>query len=295
MTLVYGVGAASFDVAEAIVGQCPHWVSATDLAVDDFTPAAIASVNILVLVLSSDTEVRQRPRFREFRRIAEQFRTEHPLRADSAFHHNSTCWAGAGVLLVAYTSGAIQDPDARELIHDACASYPFTPGAPFTADIFEIFEPGVAQARRVKDQQDADSVANWNYLDSWGIHDLTFARTIKKAIEDRCRRLDDPNKPVMSRPLPDVALNRLQLVLFKPELRPAPDPGRTSAEQKKDLENFVASGARAVREHLNELEKTYEGTGTHFQRPLALRGGKRDAQQAYRKLYNVLRVVTIDS
>ncbi|WP_155545573.1 hypothetical protein [Amycolatopsis camponoti] len=295
LTLVYGVGAASFDVAEAIVGQCPHWVSANELAVDDFTPAAIAAVNILILVLSSDTDVRQRPRFREFRRIAAQFRDQHALRADAAFYGDSACWPRAGVLLVAYTSEAIQDPDARELIDDACASYCFTPGTPFTADIFEIFQPGAAQARRVKDPKDAYSIANWNFLASWGIQDLDFARTIKKAIEDRCRRLNDPNKPVMSRPLPDVALNRLELVLHKAELRPTPDPARTPAEQKKDLDNFVASGARAVREHLNELEKAYDGTETPFRRPSALRGGKRDAQAAYRKLYNVLRVVTIDS
>jgi hypothetical protein len=295
LTLVYGVGAASFDVAEAIIEQCPPWVSALDLAVDDFTPASINAVNILILVLSSDTEVRQRPRFREFRRIAQQFREQHALRADAAFYDDSACWPRAGVLLVAYTSEAIQDRDARALIEDACASYCFTPDTPFTADIFEIFHPGVAQARRVKDPLDASSLANWNFLGSWGIRDLGFARTIKKAIEDRCRLLDDPNKPVMSRPLPDIALNRLELVLFKPELRPLPDPGRTPAEQKKDLDNFVASGARAVREHLNELEKTYEGSETPFCRPLALRGGKRDAQPAYQKLYIVLRAVTLGS
>lgn len=295
LTLVYGVGAASFEVAEAIVEQCPPWVSAIDLAVDDFTLASIASVNILVLVLSSDTKAKQRPRFKEFRQIAQQFRDQHALRADTAFYGNSACWQRAGVLLVAYTSEAIQDPDARDLIHDACASYCFIPGARFTADIFEVFQPGAAQARRVKDPQDANSIANWNHLGSWGIHDVDFARTIKTAIDDRCRRLNDPNKPVMSRPLSDVELNRLELVLFKPELRPAPDPGRSDLEQKKDLDNFVASGARAVREHLNELEKTYEGTQTPFQRPVALRGGKRDAQPAYRKLYTVLRAVTMDS
>lgn len=291
--VVYGVGVAAEAAAEAVTGQLASWVRTGLFGVDEVTPAVL-DVHGLVIVLSSEVDGRQKPLFRELRKVGEEFRQARPLTSADAFGNGSSNWHRASTLWVLYTDEALGDPDARALVEMACASYAFTPGVPFTGDLLEIYEPGVAQARRRKDPVEATALINWAWLGSFGIHDVAFAATIRNAIEARCRELDDPRSPKMAQPIPGVEMNRLELVLFAPERKPPADPALTPEEQKKEETNFVAAGARAVRLHLVKLTQTYAGTDTPFQVPERYRQAK-NKQPLYRRLYLTLRAVTDNS
>lgn len=291
--VVYGVGVAAEAAAETVVEQLAPWVRAELFGVEEVSPAVL-DVHGLVIVLSSDVGGRQKPLFRELRAVGEQLRAARPLTSADAFRPGSSNWHRASTLWVLYTDEALGDPDARALVEMACASYVYTPGVPFTGDLLEIYESGVAQARRRKDPMEAATMTNWAWLGAWGIHDVAFATTIKKAIEARCRELDAPGSPKMARPIPGVEMNRLELVLFAPERKPTADPALTPEEQKREETNFVATGARAVRLHLAKLTQTYAGTDTPFQVPERYRGAK-NSQSLYRRLYLTLRAVTDDS
>jgi hypothetical protein len=291
--VVYGVGADAYTVAETVTEQLAPWVRTELVSVDEVTPALL-DVRELVIVLSSDTNVRQRPRFRELRTVGEKFRATRPLTAADAFRPGSGNWHRASTLWVLYTHDALGDPDARALIEMACASYVFAPGVPFTSDLLEIYDSGVAQARRHKDPAEAVAQTNWAWLGSFGIHDVAFATTIKNAIETRCRELDDPGSPRMAQPIAGVAMNRLELVLFDPARKPPADPALTAEEQKREEINFTANGARAVRKHFAELTRAFVGTDTSFQVPERYAKTK-NSQPLYRRLYLTLRAVTGDS
>ncbi|WP_410586353.1 hypothetical protein [Amycolatopsis sp. lyj-23] len=291
--VVYGIGVATEAAAEAVMGQLAPWVRTRLVGVEEVTPAVL-DVHGLVIVLSSDVGGRQKPRFRELRQVGERFRAARPLTAADAFVPGSGNWHRASTLWVLYTDEALGDPDARALVEMACASYVFAPGVPFTGDLLELYESGVAQARRRKDPAEAVTMTNWAWLGSFGIHDVAFATTIKNAIEARCRECDDPASPKMARPIPGVEMNRLELVLFAPDHKPPADPALTPKEQEREATNFTATGARAVRLHLVKLTQTFAGTDTPFEVPERYRKAK-NKQPLYRRLYLTLRAVTADS
>ncbi|MDX3191836.1 BTAD domain-containing putative transcriptional regulator [Streptomyces sp. MN03-5084-2B] len=151
-------------------------------------------------------------------------------------------------------------------------------------------------ARAIAGGPAAEAVAmtNWSWLGSFGIHDVAFAATIKNAIEKRCEELNAPGSPKMARPIPGVAMNRLELVLFAPDLKPPPDPALTPEEQKRAETNFITNGARAVRKHVAELTQAFAGTETPFQVPGHYTKTKNN-QALYRRLYFTLRAVVDDS
>jgi hypothetical protein len=288
--VVYGPGTASEDVALIVAEQCAaRGVGAVLRTLDEYPTTGLKGFQGLLLVLPSAPPAQgKEPKWKAFRRIAEDFRAR-TIKAAEAFVPGSDCWQKAGVLQVFYTDDALDDPDALALIHDACAVHSFTPDTPFTADLFEVYQPGSAQSK-TKDQVAVARASNWRQLTAWGIDTVEFARVIKRAIDKRRDELDDPNKRAMYRPIPDIDMNRLDLVLFRPDATPPADPGSTVDERKKALDTFRDNGARAVRVLVDEMEKAHPP----FARPPA-KAGRRDAQPAFTKLYQLLRVVTSSS
>ena len=89
----------------------------------------------------------------------------------------------------------------------------------------------------------------------------------------------------MYRPIEGVEQNRLDLLLFAPEL--VPDPDVDEEERKRILKMFNANGARAVRDILRDLTEKHPP----FAPPTA-KAGRRGQQDNFAKLYDMLRIVT---
>jgi hypothetical protein len=288
--VVYGPGTASEDVALAVAEQCaPRGVRAVVRTLEEYASTGLKGFPILMLVLPSAPPPRgQEPKWKAFQAIAEDFRAR-TIKAAEAFVPGSDCWQKAGVLEVFFTDDALDDSTALALINDACASHHFSPGVPFTADVFEVYQPGSAQTK-ARDQVAAARASNWRQLNAWRIETVEFARTIKRAIDNRRDEIDAKKPPAMYRPIRGIDMNRLDLVLLKPDARPPADPGSTEEERKKAADIFRENGARAVRDLVKELTKAYPP----FAQPPA-KAGRKDAQPAFAKLYSLLRIVTSGS
>lgn len=285
--VVYGLGPASEEVAEAIAEQCAgRCVRAVLHTLDEAATFTLSGFMGLVLVLPSVPPPRgQEHRWKEYRKLADRFR-ERNLSAAEAFVLRSGCWERAGVLTVVYTEDALADPAALELIKNACASHAFVAGVPFTGDLFAIFQPGMAQIKTA-DQVAAAVADNWRRLRAWGIDTVEKARIIKTAVDDRRDQLDhDAKKPAMHRPIRDVDMNRLDLVLFRPTALLPAEPDSTDDERTNAAENFRANGARVVRKLVEALERDYPWF--HCPRDKA---GKKFAQARFAEMYKLLRTV----
>lgn len=130
----------------------------------------------------------------------------------------------------------------------------------------------------------------WWRLNTWGIDTVEKARAVKDAVDAHRERLEDPRKRALYRPIPGINLNRLDLLLFHPDVSPPAD--RTSSEKENRVvrETFTANGARVVRDVISRLTDAFPS----FARPTQSTGRK-GAQQEFAKLYASLRVVTSDS
>lgn len=285
--VVYGPGPASEEVAESVADQCAaRCVRAVLHTLDEAATVTLRGFMGLVLVLPSAPPPRgQGPRWKEYRKLADDFRSRN-LSAAEAFTLRSGCWEQAGVLTVVYTEAALADPAALDLINGACASHAFIAGVPFTGDLFAVFQPGMAQIKTT--DQIAATVADiWRRLRPWGIDTVEKVRVIKAAV-DQCRdQLDhDTKKPAMHRPIPDVDMNRLDLVLFRPKVLLPAEPDSTDDERASAAENFRANGARVVRELVEALERDYEW----YHRPRD-KAGKKFAQVRFAEMYKLLRAI----
>ncbi|MFC0435031.1 hypothetical protein [Kutzneria buriramensis] len=285
--VVYGPGTASEEVAVTIEQTCAvRCVRARLHTLDEALTISIKRYTGLVLVLPSAPPPRgQDPRWKDYRTLAEDFRNRN-LPAAEGFFPRSTCWHEVGVLQVVYPEDALADPAVTDLIKDACDRHPFSEGVPFTGDVFRIFQPGMAQIVR-NDEVAAALSDNWRVLRAWGISDIPKARVIKTGVDNRRDELDhDPKKPTLHRPILGLDMNRLDLLLFRPEETPLPDPNSTAEEQKKAAENFRASGARVVRKLVEELVRD----NPWFHCPQG-KAGKNYAQDRFADLYRILRTV----
>jgi hypothetical protein len=285
--VVYGLGTASEEVAVAIAQMCPvRCVDPVLLTLDEALPISRKGYKGLVLVLPSAPPPRgQEPRWKDYRTLAEDFRAR-TLPAVEAFFPGSTCSQEAGVLQVVYPEDALADPGVVDLIKDACDRHPFSEGVPFTGDVFRIFQPGMAQI--VRNDEVAAAVSDiWRGLRAWGIGDLEQARIIKVAVDKRRDELDhDAKKPTLHRPIPEVDKNRLDLVLFHPEVLPPVDPDSTVEEQENAVKTFKTNGARVVRVLVADLVRD----NPWFHGPKG-KAGTKNAQERFAELYRLLRTV----
>jgi hypothetical protein len=121
---------------------------------------------------------------------------------------------------VFYTDHALDDPDCLAIIEESCAGHPYTPGVPFTGDVFEVFEAGKAQQVKKNDQVATAHATLWKLLRRWGIDTVDRARLVRHEIERELDLLEDPAKKAIYRPIPGVDHNQLWLVLHDGDARP---------------------------------------------------------------------------
>jgi hypothetical protein len=98
--------------------------------------------------------------------------------------------------------------------------------------------------------------------------------------------LEDPAKKAIYRPSPGVDHNQLWLVLHDGDARPPADPNKIEKENHDAETNFVANGARVVRDLVKRLESSFEW----FRQPEELK--RRNARRHFARLYDALRTVT---
>lgn len=275
--------------AELLVETCqPHGISVEVKGVDEYRNADELKYPYgIFCVLSSSPRKLWRPGNPAlFRRIINDFRALHPIRAADGFLAGSERWHRVRVVQVFHTDDALEDEDCRWIIDQACARYNYTPGVPFAGNIFDIFKPGMAQLIKESDRVTTSNLALWRFLLRWGVDSANHAQIIRDEIEKEVGSLEDTRKRAMYRPIDGIDQNQLWLVLHDTEARPPADPNKTTEENAEDVEKFVANGARAVRVLVKRLESTY----SWFQQPENAK--RRGGQAQFARLYDALRSVT---
>ena len=282
-------GMEALELAELLVRRCrARGVTVEIKGVDEYTSREeLIDVHGVLCVFTSEPPNSRRPGNTPlFRQIVRDFRAIHPITAVDGFYPGSDRWHRVGVLEVFYTNHALDDPDCLALIAEACAGHPYTPGVPFTGDVFEVFEVGKAQQVRENDQVATAHAVLWKLLRRWGADTVDRARLARHEIEREVDMLDNPAKKAMYRPIPGIDHNQLWLVLHDTDARPPADPNKTEEENRDADSRFVANGARAVRVLVERLESTFEW----FREPEELK--RRGAQRHFARLYEALRTVT---
>jgi hypothetical protein len=285
--VVYGPGPSSEDVAVAIVEQCvEHNVTAVLRSLDEYGATGTLGFQSLILVLPSVAGSSQDAKCREFLKIAEDYRKRTKSAAE-ALVPQSDRWQQLGSIQLLLTNDALTSPATLDLIEIACSTHFFSIGEQLSVDLFAIFGPGAAQAKRTS-QVSASRRAHWRHLEQWGITTPVNACAIKDAIDVHRDALDrNVGKRAMNRPVNDVDLNRLDLVLFEPNIKATIPPGSTDEERERLEIRFRDNGARIVRDVLNDLEARFD----FFARPESM-AGRKNAQAHFAELYTRLQVVT---
>jgi hypothetical protein len=286
--VVYGHGLDSEAVALAVAGQCDPWgVRPVLRTIDEVVLTDLKHFSTVVLVLPTSPSAKgQIPESIRFREIADTYRSG-KRRAEEALTPRSERSYAAGVLQVFFPDDAMDDPHARAVINGACASRPFVAGAPVTIDVFDLYQPGAVTR---KDHVALTRGHLWSELNTWGINSVDLARGIKDFIDQRREEYEDPRFRAMHRPIPGVEMNHLNLILFKPNARPPALPHQTEDERQAAETLFVDNGARAVRDLFTDLKTPFPT----FTRP-ASREGRKGSRKDFRRLYNLLRIVTSHS
>lgn len=284
-----GYGSATMDVLDVVVDQCPpKMVTVTVKSPDEYAgPEELIDVRGVLCVLTSEPPESQQPgEALLFRRIVRDFRDGRTITAVDGFYPGSGREHRVGVLQVLYTDHALNDPIYSEIIAEACHGHPYTPGVPFTGNVFEVFEPGKAQLVKKNDQLAVAHATLRKRLRRWGVDDIERARLLRREIEHEVDALEKPGKRAMYRPIPGIHRNRLWLVLHDTDARPPADANKTEEENHKTEELYVANGARAVRTLVERLEFTFEW----FRQPEDTKA--RGAQNHFAQLYDALRIIT---
>lgn len=129
-------------------------------------------------------------------------------------------------------------------------------------------------------------VANaWQYLQAWGISSLEDVQNAIGVIDECQKSYSNPAFVKLSRPLAESPLNRLEMVLFAPHLRPSAGWNEGSVHSGA-LKNFVESGARVTRDTILKIREKVPSVG----RP-AGRAATKNNQAEFRAFYDALLIV----
>lgn len=262
--IFFDTGTAAMDLAYELADLCRDrgGVSAEIKAVDEYDGAPdLIDVPGVVLVFSSDPPGSLQPSNpATLARIARDFRDSRRLPAIDGFYPGSDRWHRVGVLTVRYTDHALDDPVLREIIGKACAPHPYTPGQPFTGDLFEVFQPGKARLVRENDQLAVANDIVWKRLRRWGVNDIEQARTIRWEIDTELDTLENRNKRAMYRPIPGNDHNQLWLVLHDPT--PVPPTTRTRPPRRTPMRRRSSSPTAGERSGTSSTAWNRSTTGS---------------------------------
>lgn len=181
---------------------------------------------------------------------------------------------------MAFTHGLIRD--LKPLV---CKFHRLDPkSTPLEVDFFSIYRrPNVLPG--LESQVDRNNASAWEYLATWGIHDPVTAMTAWRIFEECLRYYENPKFRDVYRPVKDIDLNRLGIMLFMPD---TPAPQKTG-DPVKDERNWQGSGARTGRYVLDQLAELDPG----IRRPSSRAGqpDTRGQQDDLRGLYATLDTV----
>ncbi|MEU2106365.1 hypothetical protein [Nocardia sp. NPDC019255] len=195
-------------------------------------------------------------------------------------------WFDVGVLQIVGRREILEHPTIKEALRQACRVHRLDEkSTPAEVDFFSIYSQYIptgrsASARVSQLEQDLETV--WDEVRAWGITTHEAVVEAYEVIEEKIKQYSNPARySAMCRPRPDVDMNRLEIILHAPLMKPPSGP----TAKKRWMEN----GARAVREVIAELKRRIPG----LSRPGG-RLGTKDQQFALHYLYANLTVL-VDS
>ena len=192
-------------------------------------------------------------------------------------------WFDVGVLQIAGAREILEHPSIEPTLSRACRVHRLDEkSTPEEVDFFSIYSKNLPTGRSAfgrvpQPEQDVDT--NWDEVRAWGITTAEMAKTAYDVFETMIKQYSDPARySAMCRPHPDVDMNRLEIVLLAPDIKPPAGP--------KANKRWMENGARAVRHVLDELTCHVPG----ISRP-GRRHGTKNQQIALHYLYMSLAAI----
>lgn len=280
--VVVGPGVASRKLADLVATQCRgRQVDVVVTPVDEIEFDKLYRYTGLVLVLEPTDSVES---------FIEIFTAYRLLRADglASVLTATRRMHEAGPIQVVLV-GSLEDCQHPGMLplRQACVTR-VLPDSESLVNLFDVYDNHRAAASSPDDGLVQGAAEQWRYLQSWNVPSLADVAIIKRIIDNRIQHYNDGLFHKTSNPLPGISkLNRLELVLLAPELRPLASAGISGKQHARALKNFTESGARVVRDTLKAIQRAYP--------PLARPGGRsntKDNQQDFQRFYDALLVIS---
>lgn len=248
--IVYGSGPQSEDIALAAAQQCrAEKIHTRVRPIDEIRGVSTSTYRALLAVLPSySDDLKIRESLEPFARLVCNYRKHLPAGL-SAIARRAVDPLDAGVISLAGDRVLLHHPVMRGALARACHAHELDQVE--TIDVFHPFRDiENTQAPRLPwDDSDLTDVTRdglhhaWTQLTHWGITNPSIVTPLLVCIQTCCSYYDNPVKPQLSRPHPNIDKNRLQIILTDPDLE--------YGESKTWNEN----GARVWRYVLGQLQR----------------------------------------
>jgi hypothetical protein len=300
--LVHAHGVASHDLTQALLARLKvAQIHVTVRTIDDYLGTSNEAAGrprnslkgfscVLLVLPSAPPPSGQKLPWKTYTEIATRVRQQ-SLPAAEAYLPAAALSQEAGVIQVFHREQDLDVPEVRALIEAACDSHCYTeqaPDVPFK-DVVRIFRSAAAR-QKLQDEITGPMLIHWRNLRKWGVDTPEQALQIKRFCDERRQALEDPGKPALFRPIPEVEKNRLELLLTDADARPPVPADATEVERREIMDLFRDNGARVVRVLLADMIAAYPW----FHRPVG-KEGRKGAQPGFAALYRTLQIVTSGS
>lgn len=275
--IIYGWGLRSEQIAQQAADQCRELrVQSRVRAIDDCAEVELTRFPGLIVVLPSYSDnMTVRAALEPFANLVSDYRLRRPDGVAGVLG-GDTDPLDAGVIHLVGEQVLVHNPAMRTALRRACHVHIIEQNGQF--DLLRPYRQPTPTpvAPWEEDSRDIATDAlhtTWSYIKEWGITD---ARTVPQLLAciGRCRsHYEDPRRPQLYRPHPDVNRNRLDLILDGPDI------------QVGDKKTWAENGARVWRYLLEQLQAV---------EPALARPAKpnaRGAQKDLRKLFDALRII----
>lgn len=274
--IIHGWGPGSEQIAQQIADQCRELrVRSRIRAIDAYGDVELTRFPSLIVVLPSYSDnLKVRTVLEPFASLVSDYRLR---RSDgvAGVLSGDTDPMDAGVIHLIGEQVLVHNPAMRSVLRRACHVHIIEQNGQF--DLLQPYRQSTPPPVAPSDEP-CDVVADalhttWSYIKEWGITDPGTVAELLACIK-RCRsRYEDPKRPQLYRPHPDVNRNRLDLILDGPDI------------QVGDKKTWAENGARVWRYVLEQLQAV---------EPALARPAKpnaRGAQKDLRQLFDALRII----